>query len=335
MTLDASIAEYHFIQLDELFSKPLEIDWLIEDYLPSDSIGMLFGASGSGKSHIALSLAVSVANGKEWFGHSVKQGNVLVMAGEGNNGLNRRLQSIQKQYGLEINQENIHFSERAVGVDTDTGFKEMRDAIKALEKKPSLIIIDTLSRHLMQSQENSNDDMAQFINRLEQIRHQYKCTIMLVHHTGKSNQQGARGASALKANIDFNFEVQRGEGRFCCLTCDKQKDADDDLKPKNFKIEPVDLDQKDSNGKTITGACIVPTSESVQIAMPSSNKYEQIALDTFDSDKAQWQKAFLKVSTDSAADDSKKKRFRETIKKLLDARKVSENTDGLFTKLDS
>lgn len=335
MTQALALSDYRFIPLDAVLSKPLEVNWLIEDYLPLDSIGMLFGASGSGKSHIALSMAISVANGSDWFEHKVKQGNVLVLAGEGNNGLNRRLQAIQKQYDIEINSENIHFSERPIGIDTDAGFNDVKTAIDLLGTEPSLIIIDTLSRHLMQSQENSNDDMAQFINRLEQIRHQYKCTIMLVHHTGKSNQQGARGASALKANIDFNFEVQRGEGRFCCLTCDKQKDADDDLKPKNFKIEPVDLDQVDSNGKMITGACIVPTSEAVQIAMPSSNNYEQISLDTFNTDKPQWQDAFVQASTDGASADSKKKRFRQQVKKLLEAKRISENDDGSLTKLDS
>lgn len=335
MNQDLILPDYRFISLDAVLSKPLEIDWLIESYLPSDSIGMLFGASGSGKSHIALSMAVAVANGATWFDHEVKQGNVLVLAGEGNNGLSRRLQAIQSHYDVEITSENIHFSERAIGIDTEAGFNDVKTAIDQLEVEPSLIIIDTLSRHLMQSQENSNDDMAQFINRLEEIRYQYKCTIMLVHHTGKSNQQGARGASALKANIDFNFEVQRGEGKLCRLTCDKQKDADDDLKPKNFKIESVDLNQLDKNGKVITGACIVPTSKIVQITIPSSNKYEQVALDTFESDKAKWQEAFIQASTDNANAESKKKRFRQQVSKLLGANKISKSNEDSFIKLNS
>jgi hypothetical protein len=330
-----ALPEYRFIPLVDMLSKPIEVDWLVEDYLPSDSIGMLFGASGSGKSHIALSLAIAVADGEKWFGHSVKQGNVLVMAGEGNNGLNRRLQAIQKQFNTNINPDNIHFSERALGVDTEQGFSDLQKAIEVLDTIPSLIIIDTLSRHLLQSQENSNDDMAQFINKLEQIRFKYNCTIMIVHHTGKSAGQGARGASALKANIDFSFEVKRGEGKFCCLTCDKQKDADDDLAAKNFKIESVDLGQQDKNGKEITGACIIPTIEMPNIALPSLNKYENIAQDTFNPDKGTWQEQFVEACTDSANDNSKRKRFRTTVTKLEATGLVIHNEDGTYLKADT
>ena len=35
--------DYNFIKLDELYSQPLEINWLIEDVIPSNSIGMIYG----------------------------------------------------------------------------------------------------------------------------------------------------------------------------------------------------------------------------------------------------------------------------------------------------
>lgn len=225
--------DYKFITLVQVFEQPLEIDWLVENYIPSDSIGMLFGASGSGKSHIALSLAASIANGTEWFDHKAKEGNVLILAGEGNNGLHRRLKAIQKEHETTINPEKVFFSERPIGLDTDEGFDDAVTAIDNLGRDLDLIVIDTLSRHLLQRAENSNDDMAQFINRLELLRHRYECSILVVHHTGKSSQQGARGASALKANIDFSFKVEKAENNVCSLSCDKQKDADDNL-PKNI-----------------------------------------------------------------------------------------------------
>jgi NAD(P)-dependent dehydrogenase (short-subunit alcohol dehydrogenase family) len=52
---------YNFMKLNELYSHPLEIDWLIEDLIPNSSVGMIYGASGSGKSHIILSMAAMVA----------------------------------------------------------------------------------------------------------------------------------------------------------------------------------------------------------------------------------------------------------------------------------
>ena len=182
--------DYNFIKLDELYSQPLEINWLIEDVIPSNSIGMIYGASGSGKSHIILSMAAMIANGLPWFEKDTEQGNVLVLAGEGLSGLTRRFKAIEIEHGITINQERLFVSNRAIGMDTDKGYKQVEKAINELDEPPQLIIIDTLSRHLMQSEENSNDDMARFISRLEDIRLKYECTIILVHHTGKSaNQQ--------------------------------------------------------------------------------------------------------------------------------------------------
>lgn len=323
--------DYKFITLDQVFDQPLEIDWLVEGYIPADSIGMLFGASGSGKSHIALSLAVSIANGADWFEHKTKEGNVLILAGEGNNGLHRRLRAIQVEHEITINPERIFFSDRPVGLDTEGGFDEAVTAIENLDKKLDLIIIDTLSRHLLRSAENSNDDMAQFINKLEQLRHQYQCTILVVHHTGKSSQQGARGASALKANIDFSFAVQKDDNRICSLTCDKQKDADDNLPAKHFLIKAVDLGEADRSGKPITGACIVETSDMPSFKMPQQLDYTQLALDNFNPVKSSWQEAFVEACTDGAEDESKKRRFRRSVASLLKLGKILGNEGEGYT----
>ena len=323
--------DYNLIKLDELYSQPLEIDWLVEDYIPSDSIGMLFGASGSGKSHIALSLAVSIANGTKWFDQRTKEGDVLILAGEGNNGLQRRLKAIEAEHETTINPERIFFSERPIGLDTDEGFDDAVTAIDNLGRDLDLIVIDTLSRHLLKSAENSNDDMAQFINRLEQLRHRYECTILVVHHTGKSSAHSARGASALKANIDFSFKVEKGDNKICRLTCDKQKDADDDLPAKCFLIKEVDLGDTDSYGNPITGACIVKANELPSFNMPQRIDYTKLALENFNANKPQWQNSFIEACSDDATEDSKKKRFRTAFKTLSEAGTISITDDGSYT----
>jgi hypothetical protein len=73
-------SDYKFITPEELYSQPLEIDWLVEDYIPSDSIGMLYGASGPGKSDSTLSLAVSKVNEAGLFDHKTKERNSLILA---------------------------------------------------------------------------------------------------------------------------------------------------------------------------------------------------------------------------------------------------------------
>lgn len=326
---------YNFINLDELYKHPLEIDWLIEDIVPSNSVGMIYGASGSGKSHIILSMAAMIANGVPWFDKDTKQGNVLVMAGEGLSGLSRRLKAIEIENNLTIDQGNLHISNRAIGLDTDDGYKQVEQAINALETPPELIFIDTLSRHLMNSEENNNDHMSRFINKLEDIRLQYGCTIILVHHTGKSSNNGARGASALKANIDFSFEVTCTDAKKKCLfSCDKMKDADDDIPAKHFEIKGVDLGMISSKGKAITGACVIASSASISLKASQPSK-EDIAFACFKSDKKAWQEAYIKACSDAISEDSKKKQYRDARKNLMVANRVKENEDGSYSILEA
>ena len=320
---------YNFIKLNDLYNQPLEIDWQIEDIIPSNSVGMVYGASGSGKSHIILSMAAMIANGLPWFGKDTKQGNVLVMAGEGHRGLASRLKAIEKEHDLAINQDHLHISNRAIGLDTANGYKLVEQAIKELETPPQVIIIDTLSRHLMESEENSNDDMARFINKLEDIRLKYGCTIILVHHTGKSTNQGARGASALKANVDFSFEVA-GQDKKCSFSCDKMKDADDAVPVKHFDIKAVDLGLMSSKGKPITGACVVGSTKPISFKETKQSK-EDLALACFKSNKKEWQKAYLATCADQIDDDSKKSQYRNARKNLIADGKVLENEDGSYS----
>lgn len=325
----SQVGIYNFIKLDELYNQPLEIDWLIEDIIPSSSVGMIYGPSGSGKSHVILSMAAMIANGLPWFDKEAKQVNTLVMAGEGLPGLSRRLKAIEKEYDLNIDQDRLHISNRAIGIDTDNGYKQVEQAISELETPPELIFIDTLSRHLMNSEENSNDDMARFINKLEEIRLKYGCTIILVHHTGKGGSQTARGASALKANIDFSFFVD-GEKKRCSFSCDKMKDADDAIPTKYFEIKAVDLGQVSSKGKPITGACVVGSTKPISFKETKQSK-EDLALACFKSNKKEWQKAYVATCADQIDDDSKKSQYRNARKNLIEDGKVLENEDGSYS----
>jgi KaiC/GvpD/RAD55 family RecA-like ATPase len=324
-----NVKAYNFIKLDELFDQSLEVDWLVEDIIPNNSIGMIYGASGSGKSHIVLSMAAMIASGLPWFDADTKQGNVLVMAGEGLSGISRRLKAIEKEHQIKIDRDKLHVSNRAIGLDTDSGYKLVEQAIQELGVTPQLIFIDTLSRHLMNSEENSNDDMARFIIRLEEIRIKHNCTVVLVHHTGKGEGHSARGASALEANVDFNFKVS-GEGKKCTFTCKKMKDADDAIPIKNFEIRAVNLGQKSSKGKQITGACVVGSKASISLKVVRKSN-EDVALACFNPDKKMWQKVYLEVCTDNVDEETKKRRYREARKQLIGAGKVIENDDGSYS----
>lgn len=316
--------KYRFVPLADVYNESLAVEWLIKDYIPSQSVGMIYGPSGAGKSHIAYDMAVCIANSLHWCGKKTKQGHVLIMAGEGHNGLSRRLKSIEKVRDIDIDISKISISERAIGIDSDTALREVVDAIDELGVAPDLIIIDTLSRHLMESSENSNEDMAKVVINLEYLMRKYNTAVLLVHHTGKNPKSGSRGASSLRANIDFSFVVEPfifEQLKHCELTCEKQKDANDNLPALNFGIEVVELDELDDIGNPITGACVVPVAF---VKRNKSHDYQDTAIKTFMTDKSEWQKAFVQMLDSDLTEESKKRKFREVVKKLVDDGWVKE-----------
>lgn len=327
------LPEYRFVSIDDIYQQATEVEWLVEDYIPKQSIGMIYGPSGIGKTHIVLDIAARIANGIPWCEKETSKSTVLVLAGEGQGGLKRRLQAIEKQHEFTIDRKKLLFSERATGIDTDDGFNELINAIEALDEHPNLIIVDTLSRHLMSSSENSNEDMAGFINKLEQIKQMYKTSILIIHHTGKNEKSGARGASSIRANIDFSFALSKSNfaGKSLCnLECEKQKDASDKIPQITFFIDTVALDEKDSKGKRIMGAC---ARRAICQTDTEENIDDSVALETFAPIKSDWQEGFLKIYDEQVEHDLKldslKKKFRTVVDRLISKNLVKklENND--------
>ena len=102
------------------------------------------------------------------------------------------------------------------------------ELIETHDTPPALIVVDTLARNFGGSDENSTSEMNSFVNNVNDfLRDRYKCVVMIVHHTGKGDKKSARGSSALKGAVDFEYRIERPEGSelFCEMTNTKTKDA--------------------------------------------------------------------------------------------------------------
>src|SRR3954447_7971899 len=67
--------------------------WCVNKVLEAGTVNLLIGASGAGKSFLAIDLGVSVAQGEPFFGFSTKKGGVLYGAAEGGYTIRRRLRA--------------------------------------------------------------------------------------------------------------------------------------------------------------------------------------------------------------------------------------------------
>ena len=77
------------------------ISWVVKHVLPADSIGILFGGSGTFKSFVAVDCALHIAHGLPWMGRRTNRGSVLYIAAEGGAGLWNRIDAWHRQRGME------------------------------------------------------------------------------------------------------------------------------------------------------------------------------------------------------------------------------------------
>ena len=99
--------------------------------------------------------------------------------------------------------------------------------------------------------ENKTADMNMFVAGCDRVRVETGAAILVVHHTGKSAENGARGSSALRAACDFEYSIDRPEkGMLYVLKCTKVKDSEPP-KAEAFKMNMRHL-YTDADGDDVT-----------------------------------------------------------------------------------
>lgn len=191
----------------------VEAEFLIEDVIEMPSTGMIFGASGCGKSFFAIDLALCVATGKDWQGHKVKQGPVFYICGEGRHGIPRRVKAWEHHNGIKVPKGRFMVSKIRMNFEPDS-VNEMVQCIDQLAEsvgQPVMVIVDTMARALPgNADENSAKDVNLFFNEIDRIQHRYSCAVQTVHHSGHADTKRARGSSAIKGVLDVEIMLASG-----------------------------------------------------------------------------------------------------------------------------
>ena len=245
-----------FTAVSDLLDGLKPILWLIENYLETDALSMVFGPSGAGKSFAVVDMACCVATGTPWHGMPVKQGAVFYIAGEGHNGLARRFAAWQKASGVSLKGAPIYKSNRAVmlldGNAAENLAKEVARLCRIHKCVPSMIIVDTLARNFGDGDENKQADANRFIEHLDEyIRRIWLCNVMVVHHSGHDMDR-ARGSSVFKGAMDQEIWIKGSMG-LIEMQVTKMKDAEIPAN-RRFKITQIGLSVEDDCGVEITGA---------------------------------------------------------------------------------
>jgi phage/plasmid primase-like uncharacterized protein len=214
------------VPASEFASEPAPIKWLIKRWLQADALVMLHGQSGGGKTFVLLDMLCTLASAKDrWQTQTVRHGSVVYLAGEGHQGLRGRLAAWMQHHG--VNDLRLWVSKDGCDLNTPEGYQRVVDSIRALDVVPAVIAVDTLHRFLA-GDENSAQDAKTMIDACAGLMREFGCSVVLVHHTGVSEeaQHRARGSSAWKGALDIEISVQPMKNRQIALIQRKSKDAE-------------------------------------------------------------------------------------------------------------
>lgn len=251
---------FRFFDVSTLIADIKPIDWLVRNLFETDSLALIYGQPGGGKSFFAVDIACSIATGRGFFENQVKQGPVFYIAGEGHNGLARRFKAWEVARGAVIAPGQIFKSGGAMAVLDEDSIREVSDQIaatcEAMGELPAFICIDTLARNFGAGDENSTEDMSVFISHLDKwLRRRFGCCVATVHHAGH-NMERARGSSALKAAVDAECEVSKDDNGLVKIRFTKMKDAEIPA-DMILKIRGVELPGVvDEDGNRVTSAVL-------------------------------------------------------------------------------
>lgn len=182
---------------------------LIDGWLNLDSFAVLYGRPKGGKSFVALDMALCVASGTAWHGHKVARGPVLYVVAEGVRGVGPRVHAWAELNGVEV-PDDLWWIPRPVNLLSGTWAQALCDV--AREIQPHLVVIDTLNRSMAGGEENSSKDMGVVIDACTRLRHATGACVKLVHHSGKNQENGARGHSSLLGAVDTELELRSADG---------------------------------------------------------------------------------------------------------------------------
>tara|TARA_B100000315_G_scaffold247552_1_gene276399 strand:- start:1227 stop:1859 length:633 start_codon:yes stop_codon:yes gene_type:complete len=176
--------------IDEVMQLP-DPKQIIKGWLIENGLSVWFGEPKCTKSFLMTATALSVARGTDWFGRKVSRGLVIYVVAEGQSGMKNRIKAFLQRHQIEDEDIPFHMVMASVDLlqpDADTAgiIYWVKQIEIETELKCKMVVIDTLSRTMAGGNENSPEDMTQFIQNCDRIRERAEAHVAVVHHTPKT-----------------------------------------------------------------------------------------------------------------------------------------------------
>ena len=212
-----------FFSAAELADKIIpERVWLVPELVPMETVTLLSGDGGTGKSLLGLQLAVSAVTGRSWIGRSVKEGAALVLSAEDDEAeLHRRLAAITAAEGLVLadlqrltvrslaGEDALLAHEGPAGLNPSPLFHEVE--VQIADERPGVVVLDTLA-DMFPANENDRAKVRQFVGILRGLAIRYQCAVLVLSHpsvAGMANGSGISGSTAWNGSVRSRLYLTR------------------------------------------------------------------------------------------------------------------------------
>jgi len=275
--LNPSVDQW-LIPADDFSAQPAPISWLVKGWLQDRALIMVHGPSGGGKTFLVLDWVLTMASGaRQWNGRKVRPGPVVYLAGEGHQGLRGRVAAWKQHHGVAS--LSMWLSKGGCDLNTRDGLRRVSDAVRELPVTPSVIVVDTLHRFL-NGDENKAQDAKTMLDACAELMDTFKAAVILVHHTGVSDeaQHRARGSSAWRGALDIEVSVIPGNEKGDPMQVVQRKSKDAEL-AEDITVELMSVPITgwlDEDGEQVTSAVVSLSERRANVKVhPKAGQYQQ------------------------------------------------------------
>jgi len=208
----------------------------------------------AGKTAISLKMAFAIAIGQDLGGMKVTEPRgVLYFSLEGTRAVKLRIEA-EKRHRIALG-ETLPDDIPLFVVERHMNFMQKQDEVVAkivaadrwffnkTGRQLGLIAIDTLTKAMPGSDQNSVDDTSKLFSIISEVRnHGVTATIVFIHHTGKDGK--TRGSSNIEAEVDVVLKVRKNDDGTSVMYVHMARSIDDDT-TYLFRLQSFDLDVTD------------------------------------------------------------------------------------------
>ena len=201
--------------------------WHVLNLIPANTVSIMTGDGGTGKSLVALQLAISTALGRMWLGQETTAGRALFISAEDDRDeLHRRVASLARAEGFALSDLDgltlcsLAGEDALLSVPEGPG-KTMKETalfqrVEAwiAQHRPTLTVLDTLA-DLFGGDEINRAQARQFIGQLRGLALKYEATILLLAHpslSGMARGDGNSGSTAWNNSVRSRLYLRRVAG---------------------------------------------------------------------------------------------------------------------------